>query len=111
MAMTTMRDVQYYVDTKSLLNDPEVLRQRACQNGCLFFEGLLPQSDVLGVRRQVLDVCARHGWLVQYNDLMEGIVHAQRTVIESSDPRWKSFYCDVLKLFAFHALALHRARL
>ena len=109
MAMTTMRDVQYYVDTTLLLNDPEALRQRARQDGCLFFEGLLPQSDVLDVRRQVLDVCARHGWLAQDNDLMEGIVHAERTVIESSDPRWKSFYCDVLKLRAFHALALHRA--
>ena len=109
MAMTTMRDVQYYVDTTSLLNDPEALRQRARQDGCLFFEGLLPQSDVLDVRQQVLDVCARHGWLAQDNDLMKGIVQAERTVIESSDPRWKSFYCDVLKLRDFHALALHRA--
>ena len=56
--------------------------------------------DVLDVRRQVLDVCARHGWLAQDNDLMEGIVHAERTVTESSDSRWKSFYCDVLKLRA-----------
>ena len=100
MAMNTMRDVQYYVDTTSLLNDPEALRRRARQDGCLFFEGLLPQSDVLDVRQQVLGVCARHGWLAQDNDLMEGIVHAERKVIESSDPRWKSFYCDVLKLRA-----------
>ena len=66
MAMTPMRDVQYYVDTTPLLNDPEALRQRARQDGCLFFEGLLPQSDVLDVRQQVLDVCARHGWLATF---------------------------------------------
>ena len=109
MAMTTMRDVQPYVDSMPLLTDPQALRQRARQDGCLFFRGLLPQDDVLDVRRQVLDVCARHDWLAEGSDLIEGIVHADRAVIESRDPRWQAFYCDVLKLRAFHALALNRA--
>ena len=44
MAMTTMRDVQYYVDTTSLLNDPEALRQRARQDGCLFLRACCPKA-------------------------------------------------------------------
>ena len=37
MAMTTMRDVQPYVDSMPLLTDPQALRLRARQDGCLFF--------------------------------------------------------------------------
>ncbi len=107
MAMTTMHDVQPYVDSTSLLLDAAALRQRAREDGCLFFRGLLPQDDVLDVRGQVLEVCRRHGWLVEGSDPMQGVVRAEGAVIESGDPRWQAFYCDVLKLRAFHALALH----
>ena len=44
MAMTTMRDVQPYVDSMPLLTDPQALRQRARQDGCLFFRDCCPRT-------------------------------------------------------------------
>ena len=44
MAMTTMRDVQYYVDTTPLLNDPEALRQRAPKTVVFFLRACCPKA-------------------------------------------------------------------
>ncbi len=109
MAMTTMRAITPYADSMPLLNDPQALRQRGREDGCLFFKGLLPVADLLAVRRHILQACQKHGWLKEGTDLMDGITRTDFSVIESGDPRWKDFYCDVLKLRDFHALALHDA--
>ena len=109
MAMTTMRNIKPYIDSTPLLNDPQALRQRAREDGCLFFKGLLPAADLLDVRRQILHIGQQHGWLKESADLLDGMACEGLSVIESGDPRWKDFYCDVLKLRDFHALALHSA--
>lgn len=46
----------------------EELRARAQQDGYLFVPGLLDAERVLAVRRRVLDVCTRFGWLVDGSD-------------------------------------------
>ncbi len=107
MAMTAMHSVEPYVDSTPLLNDPEALRQRGRKDGCLFFKGLLPPDALLNVRRQILEVCKKHGWLQESSELMHGIAQEGFSTIESNDPRWKNFYPDVLKLRDFQTLALH----
>jgi hypothetical protein len=107
MAMTAMHNIEPYADSTSLLNHPEALRQRGRKDGCLFFKGLLPPDALLDVRRQILELCKKHGWLQKGSELMHGIAQEGFSSIEAGDPRWKDFYCDVLKLRDFQALALH----
>jgi ectoine hydroxylase-related dioxygenase (phytanoyl-CoA dioxygenase family) len=107
MAMTTMQHIEPFADSTGLLGDPQRLRQRGEEEGYLFFAKLLEPETVLDVRRQILEVCRSHDWLDVRAPLMDGVAREGHLLIESGDPRWKAFYCDVLKLRDFHALALH----
>ena len=109
MAMVEMGTPRDFVDSTPLLGDPGDLRLRAREDGCLFFKGLLPPERVLQVRRDILGVCRAHGWLAEGSELMDGVATPSLTVVESRDPRWDAFYCDLLKVRAFHGLALHGA--
>ena len=108
MAMTKMASTVPHQDSTHLLADPEGLRARANEEGYLFFEGLLPSAEVLEVRRQILEVCERHGFLDDHAPLEDGIARDGFFICESDvDPLWKAYYRDILKLRGFHTLALH----
>lgn len=109
MAMVDMKQVHGLEDATGLLSRPAELRQRAAEHGCLFFHGLLDSARVLEVRREILEVCRKHGWLAGGPDLMDGVAHTDTRVFESDDPRWQGFYNDVLCIRDFHALALDPA--
>jgi ectoine hydroxylase-related dioxygenase (phytanoyl-CoA dioxygenase family) len=111
MAMTTMEHILSFEDATPLLSQPETLRAQAKKTGYLFFKGLLPETPLLALRRQIMKICQRHGWLAAHTQPMDGIAKPDFAIIESQDPRWQAFYCEVLKLPNFHALALHPAML
>lgn len=111
MAMAEMTRVQPFEDSTGLLSDPDLLRQRAVDQGYLFLRGRLPINRVLELRRAILELCQRHGWLDEKAGLMDGVCRPGLIVQESPDPRWVAFYRDVLALRAFHALAMDPALL
>jgi len=109
MAMTSMLTCSAHRDATPLLTDATALRQRAAEDGCLFFSGLLPAEPLLALRRQVLEVAARHDFLDSAADLEEGRAKPGFAIFESADPAWRDYYNDILRLRDFHALALHPA--
>ncbi len=106
MAMVDMKQIHSPEDATDSLASPAELRQRAKEDGCLFFRGLLDPARVLEVRKQILDVCGKHGWLTAGSDPIDGIASPAIRVGESGDPRWQTFYEDVQRVRDFHALAL-----
>jgi hypothetical protein len=108
MANQTMTNIEPFVDSAPLLNSPEELRVRAAERGYLFFRALLDQESVLDLRRQILEVCQKHGWLDEEAPLMDAISRDGRLFIEGNSPEWIAFYTDVQRLRAFNALALRR---
>ena len=109
MAMTVMKNVLPFEDATPLLVEPGTLQTQARETGYLFFKGLLPQAPLHNLRSQIMAICQHHGWLADATQAMDGIARPDFSIIESQDPRWQAFYCDVLKLRAFHALSLHPA--
>jgi len=109
MAMVDMKQIHALEDATDLLARPHELRQRAAEQGCLFFRGLLDPARVLEVRRQILEVCRKHGWLADESDLIDGIANPGIRVGESGIPSWQAFYDDVQRIRDFHALALDPA--
>jgi len=107
MAMTPMDKIEPFVDATPLLDTPGQLRERAREEGYLFFKGLVPAESAFEVRRQILELCRRHVWLAEAAPLMDGVVREGVSAIEGRDPRWQAFYCDVMKLRDFHGLAVH----
>ena len=103
-----------FEDRTPLLDKPEELRRVAQENGFLFFRGLLPTGPILELRRQILEVVERHGWLKQGADLMEGI--ADLSAVAAADTRDESLkyigvtrdaYRDIQCVELFHTLPHH----
>lgn len=111
MAMTIMKETAPFVDSAPLLDQPAALRARAGEEGYLFFRGLLPPELLVSLRKEVLELCATHGWLDESKPRMSGIAASGLCLIEGSTPEWKVFYRGVLRLRSFHALAAEPALL
>ena len=109
MANQFMPNVENFVASPPLLDSPEDLRDRAAEQGYLFFRSLLDAVSVLDLRRQILAVCQKHGWLAPDTPLIEGVSRKDSFFIEGNSPEWTAFYTDVQRLRAFNALALHPA--
>lgn len=116
--METLPGTVDFIDSTELLADPDALRSRASQLGYLFFRGLLPTEDVLSLRRDLLEVIGRHGWLDPRAALMDGI--ANRAAFDSLPADEADFcgtgitasaYRDIQHLQSFHQLAHHPALL
>ena len=92
-----------FVESNSLLDDPPGLRKRLRDDGYLFLRGILPQDEVLDLRRQVLEFCAEAGWLRPGSDVMDGLA-GRRDPISEDDDEYIEVYARVQALEAFHRL-------
>lgn len=108
-AMTAMVKTEVYLDSTPLLKDPQALRERAAQDGYLYFKKLVDPKAILNVRRQVLETAKKHGWLDESAPLMDGIAKKGVCFVESMHPEWIPYYNDILRIRDFHALALNPA--
>src|SRR5580693_2591169 len=97
-----------------LLSKPAALRARAEKDGYLFFKGLLPKDLIFELRRQILEIIARNGWIKKGTDLMDGIGDLKAIALaDKKDPKWRyvgvaeKAYHDVQRLELFHALPHH----
>jgi hypothetical protein len=103
-----------FLDSTPLLASPEKLRAQAEEDGYLFFKGYLPKAPILELRRQILDIVDRYGWLKKDTEPLDGIGDLDAIARDDSrDPKWKYIgvsekaYADVQRLELFHALQHH----
>jgi len=102
-----------FVDSTPLLGDPAALRNRAREDGFLYFKHFLPRADVLALREKMLGVVERHGWRQPGQDPLGGRINLtalnrvpgeeMRTDIGVSTRA----YHDVQKLELFRRLPHH----
>lgn len=103
-----------FKDSTSLLGKPEELRQRAEDEGMLFFRGLIPKEDILKVRMDIMQILNKYGLIDKNYDLIAGMADVEavnRYSIEELS--WngvgvtQDMYREIQKLESFHALAHH----
>lgn len=106
-----------FFDATPLLADPAALRLRAAEDGFLFFRQFLPAKPLWELRRQILDVVNRHGWILAGTEVMDAM--ADRDAVAASDERDRSLraigvtkdaYREIQRLELFHAIP-HQPRL
>jgi hypothetical protein len=85
-------------------NDAAELRRRIADEGYLFFKRLQPPDKLLALRREMLTVMQRGGWLVPGTDPMDGIANVSAQCTEG-DIAYTDVYHEVYKLEAFHRSA------
>lgn len=105
-----------YEDATPLLNDRDSLRQRADQDGFLFFKALLPKDYLLQVRHDILDILQQRNLLDECHSLTDGIANEhevqrldEQTFAGLGVPT--DLYLQVQKLESFHSLAHETAML
>jgi len=99
--------IEPFTESSALLDDPEALRREASEEGYLFFRGLVEPERLLALRRAVLGLCDKHGWLAPGAPLMNGLAREGIRLGAYDDKRWIAFLCEVLPLPAFRELGLH----
>ena len=90
-----------FLVSTDVMDSPEELRRRMRRDGYLFLPGLLPPDRVLHLRRRILDICARHGWLTPGTDPMEARdamarcheIERARSRVHSTYARGKAIGC------------------
>jgi hypothetical protein len=96
--------MQPFTESTPLLGTPGALRRRAAEDGYLYFHRLLHAEPILAVRREILDVCARHGFLAPGTD-PDAARAAPGIHWREGDPEYMAAYDDIQRLQSFHALA------
>lgn len=100
-------------DSNALLDSGAALRERAAEDGYLFFRNLIPADAILAVRADVLAVVNQHGWLQPGQDALGGVLQSDAfATIPTSDMRTDigvthAMYDDVQKLESVHRLPHH----
>jgi ectoine hydroxylase-related dioxygenase (phytanoyl-CoA dioxygenase family) len=97
----TLRELRVSNDAQ---NDPEELRRRLDDEGYLFFKHLQNPDKLRALRREMLTVMQRGGWLIAGTDPMDGIADVTRQCTEG-DPEYTDVYHEVYKLESFHSSA------
>jgi hypothetical protein len=104
-----------FKDSTVLLQDSEALRERARQDGYLFFKGLFPREHILEVRRQLLEILDENGLMDRGQPLLLGAANQEAVdSLSEEDANWNGvgvplhIYKQVQQLEAFHALAHDR---
>ncbi len=102
-----------FINSTPLLDHPELLRQRGQEDGYLFFKGLLPEADVLEVRKDLLSVVDRYGWRKPGQDPLGGEIDLEAlNKVPDAEMRddigvSTAAYNDVQRLESFHRLPHH----
>jgi ectoine hydroxylase-related dioxygenase (phytanoyl-CoA dioxygenase family) len=79
------------------------------EQGYLFFRALVPEADVLAVRRAVLEHVREAGWLDPSRDVMDAVVAPGQEPTTEGRPEYMAVYRKVLKTPLFHDFPCHPA--
>lgn len=90
-------------ESNDLLGDPEALQARLDEESYLYFKQVLDPAVVLALRREMLGVLERHGWIRGGLSLMEAKAVCRPIHEEMSEHA--PVYDDIQRLEQFHALA------
>lgn len=103
MTTTEPEEISPFLESNDALGKKEELRHRMDKNGYLFFRALIDTNEILHVRREILEICRRHGWLDKSRELMDGFACGPPRV--EGQEAYGPVFDEVQRLESFHALA------
>ncbi len=102
-----------FTDSTALLDTPSALRQRAAEDGYLYFKQFLPQEEIAALRADMLAVVEKYGWRQKGQDPYGGLIDvAALNQVPEEQMRTDigvsiAAYEDVQRLERFHRLPHH----
>lgn len=99
-------DLKTLKSANDALDDSAELQSRLAEDGYLFFKRLFNPDVIMKLRKDLLTVMQKGGWLVAGTDPMEGIADISKRCTEG-DPDYPEVYHEVYKVQSFHQTAHH----
>lgn len=93
------------VDSTTLLDDHEALRDRFDGDGYLYLRGVVDPALLLDVRRDITEICRSHRWLREDTDPLDAVQRVEPRIEE--EDRFFDVYDDLQKLESFHSVPHH----
>ena len=66
-----------FTNSTALLDDHSALRKRAAEDGYLFFKHFLPKEEIFALRKDMLGVVGKYGWLQSGQDAYGGLINLE----------------------------------
>lgn len=92
------------IESNDIQHDADALNRRLDEDGYLFFRRLLNPEALIELRREMLTVMQKCGWLVKDTDPVDGIADVDARCTEG-DIAYNDVYHKVYKLERFHTMA------
>ena len=96
-------------DSSALVDDGPALAERIAADGYLFIAGLLPAADILALRRRMLDVVDRAGWIRRAGPDDDAAIAEPTAFHLDTDPETTAVVIAQAALPEVQALLHHRA--
>ncbi len=92
------------IASNDLLGQPEALQARLKDKGYLLFRNAIPQTPLLKLRKDIINILATAGWIKQGEELMNAIAHRIPLAEGEADEGFFEVYDEVMKLESFYGL-------
>lgn len=96
--------IEPIADSSGLLSEPQRLRQRFAEDGCLYLRGLLDVSRLRSLQEDVFACCREQGWFNRSATSIESDAPVIVPVNEGEEPYFR-VYDEVQKLESLHSQA------
>jgi ectoine hydroxylase-related dioxygenase (phytanoyl-CoA dioxygenase family) len=96
-------EIRPFIDSRDILNDGAALRHRMQEDGYLFVRGFFDRDLVMGLRTQMLEIAARHGFVDTSRPLEEAVANMSAACIEP-EPAYIVVLQEMYQLEGLHAL-------
>jgi ectoine hydroxylase-related dioxygenase (phytanoyl-CoA dioxygenase family) len=101
-----MENYTPFIVSNDALDNPARLKSSMDENGYLFLRDVAPKDALLGLRRDILELCNEAGWLDPSADLMDGLWSGAGPYTEGA-PEYMAVYRKVSHLPSFADVPAH----
>ena len=98
--------IKPFTDSTALVRDGAALGANLDRDGYIFLRGVLPRDEIMGIRRQLLALADKGGWLRGSEPIEKGVANLEKSC-KDPEPRYLEFFKPMWKLESLHRMKQH----
>jgi len=98
--------IKPFTDSTALVRDGAALSANLDRDGYVFLRGVLPRDEIMGIRRQLLALADKGGWLKGGEPIEKGVANLEKAC-KDPEPHYLEFFKPMWKLESLHRMKQH----